>query len=175
MWASHSPLLTAGSPFKRGTHCKEGLCLLLIWPFLHSLSFPLPFSRFYCDTARGETWLWRLRQARPSQALRSQIGSPLACTLPSAATARRSRYKLYIVHPEEEVWKAQTQSQLLNRTSMPTDCEKLNTPTAKVPKPKSNTNLFHVWCEERACPCLAGHLWKPLDWDMKDVRFHYMA
>ena len=39
--------------FQKGHHCKEGLCLLLIWQFLYSLFFASALLSFLCDTAGG--------------------------------------------------------------------------------------------------------------------------
>lgn len=54
-----------------------------------------------------------LAQPSPAQASLQQSGWVLLCVSPpSVASARPSRYELCIMHPEEEVWKAETLSQL---------------------------------------------------------------
>lgn len=53
-----------------------------------------------------------LAQPSPAQASLQQSGWVLLCVSPpSVASARPSRYELCIMHPEEEVWKAETLSQ----------------------------------------------------------------
>ena len=48
----HNHLFSQQALLSKGRHCKEGLCLLLIWLFLCSLFLPSTLLSFLCDTAR---------------------------------------------------------------------------------------------------------------------------
>lgn len=69
-----------------------------------------PFSNSHlCDTANEETWLWRISQAQPGQALCSHIRSS-SCMYPNLCCYSNTELVQSKYNAPKRVWKAQTQS-----------------------------------------------------------------
>lgn len=156
---SQQALLSKGAPL-------QGRALpapaVSVFPLLSAL------LSFLCDTARGGNMTLAAQpgSAQPRPLQPAWVFLPVPSSANCEANVELVRIMLHAA--EEEGRKAQ--SQLRNRTEcLSTDCLKLKNTDRPGPKPKGNTPLFHVCCEEAVCQCLVSHLKTPHDSDMKDV------